>query len=112
APRASGGIAIADAPPQARFVAWAELDSYVAKANRIAIRHRLGKVVAVIEIVSPGNKNRRHALRSFVEKAYELLRKEISLRVVDLFPPWRRDPQGMHKAIWDELQEEPFELPP
>jgi len=112
APRASGGIAVADAPPQARFVASAELDFYVAKANRIVIRHRLGKVVAVIEIVSPGNKDSRHALRSFVEKAYELLRQEISLLVVDLLPPSRRDPQGIHKAIWDELREEPFELPP
>ena len=34
----------------------ATLDPYVRKANRIAIRHRLGRVVAVIEIVSPGNK--------------------------------------------------------
>jgi hypothetical protein len=23
-----------------------------------------------------------------------------------------RDPQGIHKAIWDEIEEEPFELPP
>jgi hypothetical protein len=111
APRASGGIAVADAPPQARFVVSAEIDPYVGKANRIAIRHRLGRVVAVIEIVSPGNKSSRYALRSFIEKAYELLRQEISLLVVDLFPPSRRDPQGIHKAIWDELREAPFELP-
>jgi hypothetical protein len=32
--------------------------------------------------------------------------------VVDLFPPSPRDPQDIHKAIWDEIQEEPFELPP
>ena len=92
-------------------MASAELDPYVGKANRIAIRHRLGKVVAVIEIVSPGNKSSRQALRSFVEKAYELLRQEINLLVIDLFPPSPRDPQGIHKAIWDEIQEEPFELP-
>ena len=29
-----------------------------------------------------------------------------------LFPPSGRDPQGIHKAIWDEIQEGPFELPP
>ena len=36
----------------------------------------------------------------------------MNLLVVDLFPPTPRDPQGIHKAIWDELGDEPFELPP
>jgi hypothetical protein len=107
----SGGIAVASAPPKARFVASAEQDTYAARANRIVIRHRLGKVVAVIEIVSPGNKGSQHALRSFAEKAAELLRQGINLLVVDLFPPSRRDPQGIHGAIWEEFQDEPFELP-
>ncbi len=108
----AGGVAVADAPPQARFVTSAEEDLYARKANRIAIKHQLGQVVAVIEIVSPGNKSSLHAMRSFVEKAYELLRQGINLLVVDLFPPSPRDPQGIHKAIWDEIRDEPFELPP
>lgn len=91
--------------------ASAERESYVHKANRITVRHRLGKVVAVVEIVSPGNKGSRAAFRSVVEKMAELLREEINLLVVDLFPPTPRDPQGIHKAIWDEVEEEPFELP-
>ena len=28
------------------------------------------------------------------------------------FHPGPSDPEGVHKVIWDELQEEPFELPP
>ena len=32
--------------------------------------------------------------------------------MVDLFPPGKRDPQGIHKAIWDEFVEEDYELPP
>jgi len=96
----------------AMAVTSAEPDFYTHKANRIAIKHRLGQVVAVIEIVSPGNKSGVHALRSFVEKADELLRKGINLLVVDLFPPSPRDPQGIHKAIWEEIQDEPFQLPP
>ncbi|MCY2995012.1 MAG: DUF4058 family protein [Planctomycetota bacterium] len=107
----SNGVALAEAPPQARFVTSAEPDRYARKANRILITHSLGQVVAVIEVVSPGNKNSRHALRSFVEKAEELLRRGIHLLVIDLFPPSPRDPQGIHKAIWDEIQDEPFELP-
>ena len=39
-------------------------------------------------------------------------RSGINLLVVDLFPPSPRDPQGIHKAIWDEICEGPFELPP
>ncbi len=107
-----GGIAVADAPPVTRFVSTAEAeDLYTKMANRIAIRHQLGQVVAVIEIVSPGNKNSQHALRSFVVKACELMEQGISLLIVDLFPPSQRDPQGIHKEIWDEIHEEPFELP-
>lgn len=108
----AGGLAVADSPPKARFVTSAEGDSYARRANRILIKHRLGQIVAVLEIVSPGNKSSGHALRSFVQKAEELLRQGINLLVVDLFPPSPRDPQGIHKAIWDQIQEEPFELPP
>jgi hypothetical protein len=111
-PEPAGGVAVADAPPRARFVTSAESDLYASKADRIAIRHRLGQVVAVIEIISPGNKSTLHALRSLVKKAGELLRQGISLLVVDLFPPSPRDPQGIHKAIWDEIRDEPFALPP
>jgi hypothetical protein len=32
--------------------------------------------------------------------------------VVDLFLPTPRDPQGIHKAIWDEVEDEPFAFPP
>ncbi len=84
---------------------------YARRANRISIRHPLGEVVAVIEIVSPGNKDSRNSLRSFVEKAVAFLRNGVHLLIVDLFPPSVRDPQGIHKAIWDELTDEPFELP-
>ncbi len=106
-----GGIAVADAPPRARFVSSAPTDPYVRRANRISVRHRLGRVVAVIEVVSPGNKTSRLALRTFVRKAEELLLNGIHLLIVDLFPPSRRDPHGIHKKIWDQIQPEPFELP-
>jgi len=108
----TGGIALATVPPRTRYVVRAESDPYLAKVNRVTIRNPLGKVVAVIEIVSPGNKGSRATFRAFVEKAVDFLRQGIHLLVIDLFPPTRRDPQGIHKAIWDEIDEEPFELPP
>jgi len=108
---ATGGVALATAPPKTRFTVQAEEEVYVRKASRIAIRHKLGDVIAIIEIVSPGNKSSKHALRSFVEKAVEVLDQGIHLLVVDLFPPSKRDPQGIHKAVWDEIVDKPFELP-
>ena len=81
-------------------------------ANRIAIRHSLGRVVCIMEIVSPGNKSGRSALRRFVEKTVDFLNQGVHVLVVDLFPPSVRDPQGIHKAIWDEFEEQSFELPP
>ena len=107
----SGGLAVADAPPKTRFVARAEDDVYVAKANRIAIRTSAEHVVAVIEIVSPGNKAGKHGLRALVDKTTELFRQGINLLVVDLFPPSRRDPQGIHPLIWSAVHHGPFELP-
>ncbi len=32
--------------------------------------------------------------------------------LVDLFPPGRHDPQGMHVAIWERFDDEPYLLPP
>jgi hypothetical protein len=107
----AGGLAVATAPPQARFVVEAEADAYARRATRLRIQHRHGEVVAVIEIVSPGNKSSRNALRAFVRKAADLIWQGIHLLVVDLFPPSERDPQGIHKAIWDEIEDHPFELP-
>src|SRR5580698_5060410 len=58
------------------------------KRNQVSVRHISDdKVVAVIEIVSPGNKDSKHALRALVSKAIDLLSKRIHLLVIDLFPP-------------------------
>jgi hypothetical protein len=84
---------------------------YATHANRIVVRHHLGRIVAVIEIVSPGNKDSRAALRDFVGKCIDLLRQGIHLLIADLFPPSPRDPFGIHKTIWDEITEEDFSFP-
>ncbi len=108
-----GVVALATRPPKVYFRARTEIDQYAAKAKAIAIHHTSNhRVVAVVEIVSPGNKSSRHGLRAFVDKAVELLRAGIHLLIVDLFPPGRRDPQGIHQAIWDEFNESNFVLPP
>lgn len=85
---------------------------YVSRANRISVRHPFGNVVAVIEIISPGNKDTGHALAALVNKVAALVRSGIHVLVVDRFPPSARDPQGIHKEIWDVFTEEPFDPPP
>lgn len=109
--RGNGGLAVATMPPRARLVQRTEADIYAAKANRITVRHRHGDVVAVVEIVSPGNKGSRAEFRSFVDKSVELIRQGIHLLVIDLFPPSPRDPQGVHTAIWDEFEDHETKLP-
>jgi hypothetical protein len=109
----SGGVAVAPAPaPSARVIRKFERIDYAKRADRVVIRHGRGRVVAIIEIVSPGNKSSRNAIRTFVEKAADILNQGVHLVVVDLFPPTPRDPQGLHKVIWDEFNDEPFDILP
>lgn len=106
-----GGVALETTPLATRFTVHAEENIYVRKADRVTIRHRLGHVVAVLEIVSPGNKSSARAIRSFVDKIADLIDQGVHILIVDLFPPGPRDPQGIHKVIWDEIEDTPFQLP-
>jgi hypothetical protein len=107
------GIHVLDRPPRTRIVTRGENTAgYARRADRLSVYLPQGTLIAVIEIVSPGNKDSTNGLRAFVRKAGKLLRRGVHLLIVDLFPPSVRDPQGIHKAIWDQFKEEPFELPP
>ena len=107
----TGGLAVADTPPQARVRTRSDAAVYARKANRVTVRHPDGQVVAIIEIVSPGNKESKHAIQAFARKAVDFLFAGVHLLIVDLFPPSKRDPQGIHKLIWDRVQDSPYELP-
>ncbi len=104
----SGGIATL---PRTRMKVERQNDTILQRANRIAIRHRMGEVVCIIEIVSPGNKASRSALRAFVEKTCAFLSAGVNVLLIDPFPPGPRDPHSLHKVIWDEIEEAPFEMP-
>ena len=102
----SGSLAVATMPPPMRLQVQGEMNEYVLKRRTVVIRHNSGdRIVALIELVSPGNKSSRSALRSFVEKAVESLFRGYHLLIVDLFPPTVRDPQGIHAAIWGDFIE-------
>ena len=83
--------------PKTKFRKQFELDPYAArKANRIVVRHVQGEIVAVIELVSPGNKDRAHAMQQFVHKMVHLFCRGINLLIIDLFPPNPHNPEGIH----------------
>ena len=106
----SGGTAVLERP-RTRIPRKSEDEHYAESASRIVLRHRLGRIVAFIEIASPGNKDGRPALDEFVEKIVESLRQGIHVLVIDPGPPTPRDPDGIHKAIWDQIHVEDFDLP-
>ena len=107
-----GGTVLLTKPPKARFTAEAELDQYAAKRRFIAIRHTSDdEVIAVIELVSPGNKSSQQNIQTFVDKAVEIIYRGYHLLIVDLFPPTRRDPDGLPALIWSEFADKPYELP-
>ncbi|MEK6257584.1 MAG: DUF4058 family protein [Planctomycetota bacterium] len=108
----SGGGTALMARPRTRFVMESEEAFYVRRQKSIVIRHVSGdRVVAVIEIVSPGNKSGLQPFRDFVNKACQLLERSIHLLIVDPFPPTPRDPKGVHTAIWEFIQDAPFSPP-
>ena len=61
-------------PPDPPLGGGSEAETYTRRRRTLVIRHvRDDRVVALIEIVSPGNKAGRHAFRTFVETADEPL---------------------------------------
>ncbi len=110
-----GGVAIvAEAPPRvSRKVAASEAAAARAARRTLTIRHASGhRVVALLEILSPANKDRPSSVEDFAHKAESALRQGIHLLVVDLFPPGPHDPQGIHEVIWDAYGDERNAPPP
>ena len=78
----------------------------------MAVRHVSGDyLVAIVEVVSKGNKSGRKAFEDFVRKAAEFLEHQVHLLILDLQPPTARDPQGIHGAIWDEVAGQEYVRP-
>jgi hypothetical protein len=108
----SGSATMVRTRPQTQFMAETDAEFYRRKKSSIAVRHVSGdRIVAMLEIVSPGNKASRHGFQAFVAKACELLEHRIHLLILDPFPPGPRDPNGLHAAIWEEVRDQPFVLP-
>ena len=100
------------ARPKVGPIAETDMEFYRRKQSFVAVRHVSGdRVVAVVEVVSPGNKSTRHALQQFVRKVADFLDQGVHLLILDLLPPGRHDPQGIHSAIWDYIAGKEYSAP-
>jgi hypothetical protein len=101
-------------PPQVRFTVSAEAGELNRKRRWLVISHTSDdRIIAIIEIVSRGNKASRNPFRTFVENALGAIDAGINLLIVDLFPPSERDPRGIHWALWQEIDNRnPYTPPP
>lgn len=109
-----GLVAVAEHPPQVSLAleAAAEAAFYLAKQRSLVIYHASGdRMVALVEIVSPANKHSRQTTADFVATATAALADGYHLLVIDLLPPGRHDPQGVHGLIWEHLADELWESP-
>lgn len=109
----SGATAVLEAPPKVAVIhELSEEEAYAVQQNSLVIRHASGdRIVALIEIMSPGNKSSAGQLESLVRKLSSALHHGIHVLVIDLFPPGPCDPQGIHAAFWHFGQGAQFQLP-
>ena len=83
------------------------------KRRTVAIRHVSGhRVVALVEIVSPANKDRKSHVSDFVNKMVAAVQLGIHVLLIDLFPPGKHDPDGMHGAVWNRFDPDKDNAPP
>lgn len=112
-PPTAGGTAVAEAPPKVSRRQTAKVPM-LSRRRTLAIRHVSGhRLVAMLEILSPANKDRDGTVEEFLDKVIAAVRAGVHLLVVDLFPPGRHDPQGIHGSILDCIDpaHEPYDLP-
>ena len=104
-PAPPGTVAVVQAPPKVALTMTPDETATYALARRtLTIRHSSDhRVVALIEVISTGNKDRRRSVQDFVDKAISAIGGGHHLLVIDLFPPGPFDPAGLHGAIWSEI---------
>ena len=106
-----GGVALAKVELQP--TAETDLAFYRRKQDVVTVRDASGdRVVAVVEIVSRGNKSARDPLDAFIKKTTTLLERGVHLLVIDLYPPGPRDAAGIHNEIWQAIAGEEYVPPP
>lgn len=71
--------------------------------RRVVVRDEDHEVVAVVELVSPGNVKDRENHAAFVGKAADLLAAGVHVLVIDPFRSPKHAPGGLHASIWKKV---------
>jgi uncharacterized protein DUF4058 len=102
APGDDGGVALLTAPPKVgRRLIATEIAMTKVLRRTLTIRRVSGhRIVAMIEIASPGNKDRAESVEEFVSKAIAAIDHGIHVLLIDLLAPTPFDPHGLHGGIW------------
>src|SRR5438552_17830580 len=66
----------------------------------------------MVAILLRGNKASGDAFRCLLERVLMWLERGFHLLLIDLYPQTRRDPAGIHGAVWSEYGEQPYTAPP
>jgi hypothetical protein len=112
-PPATGGLAVAEAPPRTRRRHTVEPAARALRRS-LAVRHVSGhRLVALAEIVSPANKDRAGHVQEFTDKVLSALNVGVHVLLVDLFSPGQHDPDGLHGVLLRQLEQsdDRYELP-
>jgi hypothetical protein len=114
----NGGLAIAEAPPPVRLSVRPDPERRKPRRptslrRHVAIRHITGhRVIALIEVASPSNKDRKAHVRELAEKVVLTLESGVHVLLLDLLPPGPHDPHGLHGAVWAYFDTAVYEPPP
>ncbi len=101
----TGGLAVAAAPPRTRRKHSVD-PAARSRRRSLAIRHVSGhRLIALVEIVSPANKDRARHVKEFTGTVLSALNAGVHVLLVDLFPPGRHDSEGLHGILLQELED-------
>lgn len=102
-----GALALLDHPPKVKYTEELEREIYARSADRVAVYHASGdRVVAFVEVVSPGNKHTLYEVNKLLDKLNDALERGIHLLIIDVHPPGKCAPRGIHAAFWETRSSE------
>lgn len=103
-PEDAAGTAVANRAPA--VAVQEKIDADVKDLQRtLTIRHVSNhRIVALLEVVSPANKDREQRVNEFVLKNVDAIQRGIHVLIIDLFAASSHDPYGIHPLIRSRLQ--------
>jgi hypothetical protein len=108
----AGATAVISAPPRVRLSDRVEVEPFTRRQRSVVIHHASDdRIIALIEVLSAGNKSSNREFDAFTTKAVDALDRSYHLLLIDFHPCTGRDPMGIHPIIWAEVGGKPTPVP-